>query len=562
MKKSKLSLLLVLSLVLSMFLAACNGGGNKTEDTGKDTGKDTGETALADTQEITVLESAEIPSMDSVMAEDTVGFSMLNNVNEGLYRMDQKQNPIPALSDGEPTISEDGLTYTFKIRDAKWSNGDPVTANDFVFAWQRAITPDTASVYGPYIMPGIIKNADKVYAGELDVAELGVKALSDKELEVTLEKPVAYFLSLMAFGTFYPQNQKFVEEKGADFAKNAENLVFNGPFKMTKWDGVAATEWTLEKNETYWDAENVTLEKINFNVSKDPQAAANAFEAGEADVTPKLSTPAVITQYEGDDRLVTWLEPTEFWLKFNQENEALKNINIRKALAMAFDKDALVNDVLQNGSLAANYAVPSNFVKHPETGKDFRDKYKGFNEYNAEEAKKFWEKGLAEIGKTELTFEYVAGDSETAKLMDEFIIDQLQTNLKGLKINLHSVPFAIRLDREDAQDYDILHSGWGPDYLDPMTYSDLWLTGGSHNKMSYSNPEYDKLVKDAQTTLANDPVKRWEALQEAEKVLMDDAAIAGTYQRAANLLVNEKLEGFTYHLVGAEYSWKWAKLKK
>jgi oligopeptide transport system substrate-binding protein len=560
-KKSKYSLILVLSLVLSMFLAACSGGTKKEEDTGKDSGEKTEESALADTQEITVLESAEIPSMDSVIAEDTVAFSMLNNTNEGLYRMDQEQTPIPALAESEPTVSEDGLTYTFKIRDAKWSTGDAITANDFVFAWQRAILPDTASVYGPYMMPGVIKNAEKVYKGELPVSELGVKALSDKELEVTLEKPVPYFLSLMSFGTFYPQNQKFVEEKGADFAKNAENLIFNGPFKMTKWDGEVATEWTLEKNENYWDAKNVTLEKINFNVVKDPQAAANAFEAGEADVTPKLSTPAVITQYEGDDRLVKWGEPTEFWLKFNQENEAMKNKNIRKALSMAFDKNALVDDILQNGSLAANYAVPAGFVKD-ENGKDFRDKYGDFNEYNLKEAQAAWEKGLEEIGKTELTFEYVAGDSETAKLMDEFIIDQLQTNLKGLKINLNSVPFAIRLDREDNQDYDILHSGWGPDYADPMTYSDLWLTGGGHNKMSYSNPEYDKLVKDAQTTLANDTTKRWEALQEAEKILMDDFAIAGTYQRAANMLVNEKLEGFTYHLVGAEYSWKWAKLTK
>lgn len=561
MKKSKFSLLLVLTLVLSMFLAACSGG-NKEDEATPDNDSDATGSELAENQEITVLESAEIPSMDSVLAEDTVGFTMINNVNEGLYRLDQEQNPIPALSDGEPTVSEDGTVYTFKLREAKWSNGDAVTANDFVYAWQRALLPDSASFYGPYIMTGVIKNADKVKAGEVDPSELGVKALSDTELEVTLEKPVPYFTALMAFPTFYPQNQKFVEEKGADFAKNAENLIFNGPFKMTSWDGVAATEWTLEKNEEYWDAENVTLTKINYNTSKDPQAAANAFEAGQADVTPKLSTPAVISQYEGDSRLVTWLEPTEFWLKFNQENEALANKNIRFALSLAFDKDALVNDILQNGSLAANYAVPAEFVKHPETGEDFREANGDLNAFDAEKAKEYWEKGLAELGVESLELNFLGGDTETSKTVDAFLKDQLQNNLPGLTINLESVPFSVRLDREDTQNYDILHAGWGPDYPDPMTYSDLWLTGGGHNKMSYSNAKYDELVKSAQTELADKPAERFEALQEAEKVLFEDAALAGTYQRASNILVNEKLEGFTYHIFGPEYSWKFAKLNK
>lgn len=561
MKKSKFSLLLVLTLVLSMFLAACSGGNKKDEATPDNDSEATG-SELAENQEITVLESAEIPSMDSVLAEDTVGFTMINNVNEGLFRLDQEQNPIPALSDGEPTVSEDGTVYTFKLREAKWSNGDAVTAQDFVYAWQRALLPDSASFYGPYIMAGVIKNADKVKSGEVEPSELGVKALSDTELEVTLEKPVAYINALLAFPTFYPQNQKFVEEKGADYAKNAENLIFNGPFKMTKWAGVAATEWTLEKNEDYWDAENVTLTTINYNTSKDPQAAANAFEAGQADVTPKLSTPAVISQYEGDSRLVTWLEPTEFWLKFNQENEALANKNIRMALALAFDKDALVNDILQNGSLAANYAVPAEFVKHPETGEDFRAENGDFNTFDAEKAKDFWKKGLEELGVETLELNFLGGDTETSKTVDAFIKDQLQTNLEGLTINLESVPFSVRLDREDTQDYDILHAGWGPDYPDPMTYSDLWLTGGGHNKMSYSNAKYDELVKSAQNELAAEPAKRFEALQEAEKVLMEDAALAPTYQRASNLLVNEKLEGFTYHIFGPEYSWKFAKLNK
>lgn len=565
MKNSKFSLLLVLSLVVSMFLAAC-AGGDKGQDTGTgtDTGTDAGqESELADNQEITVLESAEIPSMDPSLVEDTVGITMISNVNEGLFRVDQNQEAVPALADGEPEVSEDGTVYKIKIRDdAQWSNGDKITAHDFVYSWQRAIDPETGSFYGLYMMDGKIKNAKEIAEGKAELSDLGIKALSDNELEITLVKPKAYFKNLMAFPTFFPLNQKFVEEKGDKFATNSDNLLFNGPFTLNGWSGTEDVEWTLEKNDTYWDKDTVTLTKINFNVLKDAVAAANAIDAGEADVSTKLSLPEVITLYEGDPRLLTWLEPTIFWLKFNQENDDLKNLNIRKALSMAFDKDALVNDVIQNGSLAANYAVPTEFVKNPETGEDFRAKHGDFNVYNAEEAKKFWEKGLEELGKSEIQFTYVAGDTETAKRIDTFITDQLQTTLPGLKINYKPVPFATRLDLEDKQDYDILHSGWGPDYHDPISFSNLWITGGGNNKMSYSNSEYDRLLAAGEGELSNEPGKRFEAFQDAEKVLFEDAAIAPVYQRASNKLINEKLEGFTYHLTGAEYSYKWAKLLK
>ncbi|MFY0760078.1 peptide ABC transporter substrate-binding protein [Metabacillus dongyingensis] len=561
MKKSKFSLLLVLSLVLSVFLTACYGGGNQGSSDGGDKDKDSKEESNV-AQELKVLESSEIPSMDSVLAEDTISLSQLNNTNEGLYRIDENQEPVPGMADGEPEANEDGTEYTIKLReDAKWSNGEPVTANDFVFAWQRALNPETGSAYGPYMMMGKIKNAEALYNGKAKPEDLGIKAKDEKTLVVTLEKPIPFFKSLMAFPTFYPQNQKFVEEQAANFGKKSENLVFNGPFTIQGWEGPADTEWTLEKNAEYWDAKNVSLEKIQFNVSKDPQAAANAFEAGEADVTPKLSTPAVIAQYEGDDRLLRWLEPTIFWLKLNQKNEALANVNIRKAIAMAFNKEDLTNEILNNGSIPANYAVPKEFVTHPESGEDFREANGDLLAYNAEEAKKLWAKGLEEIGQKEVTLVYLGGDTETSKTVDSYMKDQLQNTLEGLTIDVQSVPFSVRLDRDKTMDYDIQAAGWGPDYLDPISFSDLWITDGGNNRMAYSNEKYDKLLKDAQTTLANDPAKRFEALQEAEKVVLDeDAGIAPMYQRASNLLINKNVEGFTYHLVGPEYSYKWIKI--
>ncbi|HAQ08489.1 MAG TPA: peptide ABC transporter substrate-binding protein, partial [Bacillus bacterium] len=346
MKKSKFSLLLVLTLVFSLFLTACSGGKDNADEKKPADGDDKAPATETDVpQELRMLDSSEIPTMDSVLAEGSTSFTYINNVGEGLYRLDQDHKPVPALADGEPEINEDKTVFTFKLRDSKWSNGEPVTAHDFVFAWQRAIDPATASPYGPYMMGGKIKNAEKItQAGAdkkpYDVTELGVKALDDKTLEVTLEKPVVYWEDLFAFPTFYPQNQKFFEEKGEAFASSAENLLYNGPFKLTQWAGTDASEWVLEKNENYHSADKVTLEKITVNVVKDSNSAVNAFEADETDMTGLLSSD-IVPSYEGDDRMVTWLEPVVFWIKMNQKNEALQNENIRRAIATGFNKEDL-----------------------------------------------------------------------------------------------------------------------------------------------------------------------------------------------------------------------------
>ncbi|MGG3469827.1 peptide ABC transporter substrate-binding protein [Neobacillus pocheonensis] len=564
MKKSKLSLLLVLSLVLSMFLAACSGGKDTSKDTSKDTGKDKGAATeqLADTQELNVLESAEIPSLDSVMNQDVLGGTILGAINEGLYRLDPDQKVIPGVADGMPTYNDDKTVLTIKLKkDAKWSNGDAVTAEDFVFAWQRAIDPKTASPYGPYFMMGKIKNATEITEGKAKLEDLGIKAIDPNTLEITLTGPIPYIESYLTFSLFYPQNKKFVTEKGADFAKDAANLVYNGPFKMTKWDGPTATEWVVEKNETYWDAKNVTLTKINFNVSKDGQASANAFTAGETDITPKLSQAAILSQFEGTKDLLRYQEPSIWWLKMNEKIPALKNKNIRKAIALSVDKKALVDDVLANGSIAADFLVPKDFAFLD--GKDFRDTAGTYLKTNKEEAKKLWEQGLKELGLKEVSLVYVGQDTEAAKTTDAFIKDQLEKNLPGLKLTIESVPFKIRIAREDKEDYGLLMGGWGPDYADPMTFMDLWVTGGGQNHMDYGNPEFDKLINASNKDLALKPKDRWKALQDAEKILLeDDAAITPLYQRSANLLVNQKVKGFAHHAFGAEYSYQWIKLLK
>ena len=550
LKKSKFSLLLVLTLVVSMFLAACGNGSNKKEEA---------KTSNA-AQEIKVLSDAEIPTMDSVKVTDHVGITYLNAVNEGLYTLDQKGNPTPAIADGEPKVSEDGTVYTFTLKDTKWSNGDSVTANDFVFAWQRAIDPKTASEYGPYMMNGKIKGAQEISDAaaankKYDLNTLGVKAIDDKTLEVTFAKPLAYWDALLSFATFYPQNQKFVEEKGDKYATSADNLLYNGPFVMTKWDGPTSTEWILEKNPNYREADTVKLEKFTTNVVKDYNAQVNAFESGEVDITAKLASD-LVPQYQGDERLLSTLTPFTYWIKMNEKNKALANVHIREAIAKAFDKDAMVKNILNDGSQTANYFIPKDFVSYE--GKDFRSKYPDLIKYNVDEAKAAWDKGLKELGVKEISLGFIGDDIEGTKKVNEYIKNQLETNLPGLKIELQSVPFATRIDRTKNMDYDLASSGWGPDYKDALTFADLFLTGGPINEMNYSNPEYDKLINKAQNELANDPAAYAEAMQDAENILLaKDYALTPTYQRSSNILVNTKVKGLVYNSFGPDYSYRW-----
>ncbi|WP_017381585.1 peptide ABC transporter substrate-binding protein [Paenisporosarcina sp. TG-14] len=556
MKNNKFFWLLSLMLVLSVFLAAC---GNDDAATPK--GDDDKEPAaeVDEAQVLNLIMSAEIPTMDSALVTDSVGFDLLNNVNEGLYRLNDENVAVPAIAESEPTVSEDGLVYTFTIRDSKWSDGSAVTAGDFEFAWKRAMNPDTASEYGPYMMGGVIKNATAISEGKAEYTELGVKAIDEKTLEVTLEKQVPYFLSLMSFGTFLPQNEAFVTEKGADYATNSDNLISNGPFVLEAWDGTGLS-WQLVKNDQYWDAEAVKLTEINYDVVKETATAVNLYTTGEKDRTGLSGEYAM--QYAADADLVTELETTLFYFKYNQqrngEDTPLANVNIREAITKAFNKQDLVDVVLANGSVPANYLVPKAFSFN-EAGEDFRDINGEMSEFNVEEAKAAWEKGLSELGVTEVKLEILGGDTEVSKKMDEYFKSQLEGNLEGLEITLKEVPFAIRLDLDTNQDYDIQVAGWGPDFQDPHTFMNLWLTDGGNNKMSYSNPKYDDLINSSVGELAMDPEARWDAMAQAEKLLIEeDFGIGPIYQRGTMSLVKPYVKGVVSHSFGGDYSYKWA----
>ncbi|ENQ3078199.1 peptide ABC transporter substrate-binding protein [Bacillus cereus] len=560
MKKiKKITAVVAPVLAMSVALTACSGTGDKKESTEpKNEDKQT-EGKLAAKQVLNLVETQEIPSMDSSKATDAVSFLTLNNVMEGLYRLDKDQKPTPGVAESYKK-SDDGKKYTFKLRkDAKWSNGDPVTAKDFVFAWQRLLDPKTAAEYA-FIMYDI-KNAKAINESKSPVDSLGVKAVDDYTLEVELDNPVPYFIQLTTFGSFYPLNEKVVKEKGDRYGLEADMLVYNGPFAMTEWKHEQG--WKLKKNDQYWDKKTVKLEEINFSVVKELSTSVNLYESGQIDRIG-LSAEYVDKFKSRKDEFGTYVEASTFFLRLNQkrmkeQDTPLKNKKLRQAIAKGFDKKALANVILNNGSIPADYLVPTDFVKGPDD-KDFR-KVNGDVKavaFDTKEAKKLWEEAKKELGKNEITLELLNFDNDNSKKLGEYLKEQLEKNLPGLKINLKNQPFKQKLKLETAQDYDISFGGWGPDYADPMTYIDMFETTNSHNQMSYSNKEYDEIVKKGKTDLLTQQKTRWEQLAKAEKILLDDAAIAPIYQRGASFVQRSTVHNIYKHNVGGDFSYKWA----
>ncbi|EGO8395538.1 pheromone-binding protein [Enterococcus sp. DIV1375a] len=455
----KLKMLGCVGLLLA--LTACQAGTGNSADSNK-----------AAEQKIAISSEAAISTMEPHTAGDTTSTLVMNQVYEGLYVLGKEDELELGVAAEEPAISEDETVYTFKIReDAKWSNDDPVTANDFVYAWQQVASPKSGSIHQALFFD-VIKNAKEIALEGADVNTLGVKALDDKTLEITLERPTPYLKSLLSFPVLFPQNEKYIKEQGDKYATDAEHLIYNGPFKLKEWDNASSDDWTYEKNDTYWDAEKVKLTEAKVSVIKSPTTAVNLFDSNELDVVNKLSGE-FIPGYVDNPAFLSIPQFVTYFLKMNsvrdgKENPALANNNIRKALAQAFDKESFVKEVLQDQSTATDQVIPPGQTIAPDRT-DFTKlaaKKNNYLTYDTAKAKEFWEKGKKEIGLDKIKLEFLTDDTDSAKKAAEFFQFQLEENLDGLEVNVTQVPFTIRVDRDQTRDYDLELSGWGTDYRD------------------------------------------------------------------------------------------------
>ncbi|MBC6972868.1 peptide ABC transporter substrate-binding protein [Bacillus sp. Xin] len=556
-KMKKLTAVVAPVLAMSMALTACSTGGDKKTSTNSSGSDSKSGEKLAAKQVLNRTETNEIPTMDTSKSTDTLGSQILGNTMEGLYRLDKDNKPIPAAAESS-TTSEDGKKYTFKLRkDAKWSNGDPVTAKDFVYAWQRLLDPNTAAEYA--FIAYYIKNAEAINKGKAEVSTLGAKAIDDHTLEVELETATPYFLNLTAFPSYYPLNEKFVKEKGDKFGLESDTTVYNGPFVLTDWKHEEG--WKLKKNDSYWDKKTVKLDEINYSVVKDMATRVNLYDSGQIDFT--LLSGEFVDKYRNKEgEFGTYSEPSTFYLRLNQkranQDTPLKSKKLREAIALSINKKDLANVILNDGSKPADYLVPKGLAKSPD-GKDFQEEFKNGLKHDTKKAVAAWEEAKKELGKDQVTLEFLNYDTSNAKKVGEYVKDQIEKNLKGVTVNIKMQPFKQKLKLESEQDYDFSYGGWSPDYADPMTYLDMFETTNSQNQMSYSNPKYDEIIKQGKTDLMADAKKRWTELGKAEKLLLEeDVALVPLHQNARSYVMKPNVKGVVKHNISPEYSFKWA----
>ncbi|EGO2702979.1 peptide ABC transporter substrate-binding protein [Enterococcus faecalis] len=529
----------VVGLIATGFLlAAC--GGTKEAAEKVDSGN------LAAEQKISISSPAPISTLDTTQTTDKNTFTMAQHLFEGLYRFDDDSATVPALAK-DVKISDDGRKYHFTLREGiKWSNGEPITAQDFVYSWKKLVTPATI---GPnaYLLDSV-KNSFEIRNGEKSVDELGISAPNDKEFIVELKQAQPSFLAVVSIAWLAPQNQKFVEAQGKDYALDNEHLLYSGPFTLANWDATSDT-WTLKKNPEYYDADQVKLEEVAVSTIKEDNTGINLYQANELDLV--RINGQYVQQYQEDPGYVSHPDVANYFLDFNKkEGTPLANVHLRKAIGQAIDKEALTQSVLNDGSKPLNGLIPSKLYANPETDEDFRAYSGEYLKNDVKKAQAEWTKAQADVGK-KVKLSLLAADTDQGKRIAEYVQSQLQENLPGLEITISSQPSNNVNQSRREKNYELSLSGWiaGSSELD--SYFNLYAGESSYNYGNYHNAKYDQLVEEARTINANNPEKQFAEYKEAEDILLNqDAAQVPLYQSASNYLINPKLKGISYHLYG------------
>lgn len=545
MKVSKIAAVVSAS-ALALLLVAC--GSKSSSSSGSQSGN------YADDQSINWMESSQLPSMDISKATDEISLNMLNNTNEGIYRLG-KDNKVENGMATKTTESKDGKTWTFNLRKANWSNGDPVTAKDFVYSWQRTVNPKTAAQYS-YIFSGV-KNADQIMKGKKSPSTLGVKALGSHKLQVTLDKNIPYFKLLLGFVPFFPQHESFVKSAGGSYGTKASGVLSNGPFVMKGWTGTN-DKWSLVKNNKYWDAKNVHLKTFNDQVTKDSSTALNLFQSGKLDEA--VLSGNQVKNMLNDKSMHVLPQARLGYLEMNQKKiKAFKNLKIRQAISYALDRKTFTKNVLGDGSFPAAGFVTKNLAKNPKTGTDFvkeADSNGTGVTFNTKKAKQLWAEGLKEIGAKKLNITLMSDDTPREKNTAEYVQSQLEKELPGLNIQVQSIPYKQRLAKSAAHNFQMVLTLWGADYSDPSTDLNIMTSTNSYNNGQWTNKTYDKLVDKANNATVNQTQQRWDNMVKAEQTLMKDQGVVPIYQITVPQLLNSKVKGVIYNTAGTPYNFK------
>lgn len=493
----------------------------------------------------------EPPQMNSMLATDAISGMVLAHVNEGLLRYDEYGELVGGVAE---RWQLDGNTMTFWLRNnARWNNGEQVTAHDFEFAWKNLLSPDLGSQYAFILYP--ILNAEKANNGEVPLDAVGVEAVDDLTLVVTLETPIAYFDRMVAFVTYLPVNEEFYRQTNGRYGADADQMLYNGPFMMTSW--VHGASLQIRKNPYYWDADRIKLDGVDFaHMTSDANTLLNLFKDGQivmADLNSEMLEEALFQGWQ----LERFMEGTVFYIEFNHRPERLtRNRNLRMALQLAQDSGELVNRVIKlPGYLPGESLFPVWLQGVEDT---LREEYPApVYARNVTLAREYLQKAMDELGLTEPpTLTLLTGDTPTARMQAEYYQEVFGRNL-GINIVIDAQIFRQRLDKMTQGDFDMVMAGWGPDYNDPLTFGDLFASWNLNNRGRYANDELDANVRIAQSSL--DTRERMEAFANIQRVMHEDVVIIPNYERGYVYVKNPRVQGVLRRVIGAEtdftYAW-------
>lgn len=580
--KKTLSLLLSLVFVVSL-LAGCGNPGTTTATPTPDANPETSGTPAPEGTpapsaggpfEITLNIASEPQSIDPALNSAVDGAIMLGHMFEGLMKWKDSGVETPGsdgtctnaeLTEGqaesyEKVVNDDGtVTYTFKIRsDARWSDGKPVTAGDFVYSWQRLVTPETAADYN-YMIDSVV-NANEIMAGDMDPTELAVSAPDDSTFVVTLTSDLPYFLEVCAFPATFPVRQDVTtKEDGTpndQWTFDVATYLCNGPYKLTAWNH--NSEIVMEPNEQYYDVANLGPDKITFKLMDDQNAMLSGFNSGELDFiedVPQAELPDLIAS--GDLKIVDYIGT--YYVCYQTQKAPFDDPRVRQAFTLAVDRTFIVDKVTQAGQVPANGFVPAGvYDAAGSTGDDFRTvggayySIEGDADYsyeaNCEKARELLAEAGYPNGENFPVVEYLYNTSDAHKAVAEALQNMWETEL-GVKVTLNNQEWAVFLQTRKDGNYSIARNGWIADYNDPMSFLDMWLTGGGNNDAQYANADYDAKIQEAKNT--TDPAARMKLMHEAENIIMgQDWALNPLYFYTQKYMLSDRVGGMFYTPLG------------
>ena len=532
-----------ITLFSAASLAACGGSSSSSSSS---------------SDEINWYTPTEISTLDISKVTDAYSSIAIGNSGSNLLRRDEDGDLQPDLAE-KVEVSDDGLTYTATLRDnLKWSDGSDLTAEDFVYTWQRIVDPSTASEYAYLVSDAHVLNADEVIAGTKGVDELGVKADGNKVI-FTLSSPSPQFMSLLSFANFMPQSKEFVEKTGDDYATTSEKALYSGPYTVEDWNGTSGT-FTLVKNKYYWDADNVKTKKVNVQTVKKADTAVQMYKDGELDTASISGTDAIYNANKNRDDVVDVPEATTAYMDYNESGstEALTNTKIRQALNLATDREGIVKAAIDTGSTVANALAPTGLETLPD-GTDLSKYVAADYSYDEKEAAKLFKEGLAELGTDSVTLTITAdSDSPVAKATVDYIKQTWEDALPGLTVEEKLVTFKQRLQDSKNQNFDIVMTLWTGDYPEGSTFYGLFTSTSSYNYGKISDATYDAAYQKALTTDALDPAAAAEDYKTAEAELYNNAHYNPLYFRSTKSLQNPSIKGLVRNSTGLQVDFTYA----